>query len=140
MFTVSHKFPCRGRKYVHFYTAIFQMFCFAYILVSTRTICALICQYVICLLFRIYFRIGENNMYTFIQQYSNVDCFAYVPLPWKIIYALLQQYFICLLFDTCPCVRVNNVCTFIRKYCQYLLFGIYPHVWVDNMCTFMQQY
>ena len=47
------------------YSNISNVYCFAYIPESGKTICARLYQYVKCLLFRIYSRVGVNNMCTF---------------------------------------------------------------------------
>ena len=60
MFTVSHIFPCRGRNYVHFYTAIFQIFIVSHISPSREK------QYV-------HFYINMSNI-------SNVQYFSYIPV------------------------------------------------------------
>ena len=54
---------------------ISNVYCFAYIPESGKTICALLYQYVQCLQFRIYSRVGVNNMCTFIQQYFHCSLF-----------------------------------------------------------------
>ena len=72
MFTVSHIFPCRGRSAL-LYSNISNVYCFAYIPESGKTICALLYRYVKCLLLRMYSRLGANNMCTFIQQYFCSD-------------------------------------------------------------------
>ena len=116
-------------------TAIFQMFIASHISPSRgKTICALLYQYVKCLLLRIYSPVGVNNMYSNI---SNVHCFAYILKSGKTLCVLQNQYVKCLLFRIYSHVGVNNMYTFIQQYFKCLLFRIYPQVRENNMCTFI---
>ena len=94
---------------------ISNVYCFAY------TICAPLYRYVKCLLFRIYSRVGVNNMCTFIQQYLKCSLFRIsVSESGRTICALLCQYVKCLLFRIYSGVRVNNMCIFIQQYFKCL--------------------
>ena len=120
---------------MHYYAAIFQIF------VSNpesgKTICALLYQYVKCLLLCIYPRVGVNNMHTFIQQYFKCLLFRIYPRVGENHMCILYPYVKCLLFRIYSCVRVSNMYTFIQQYFKCLLFRIYPRVGGNHMCTFL---
>ena len=93
--------------------------------------------YVKSLLFRIYSRVGVNNMYTFIQQYFKCLLFRIYPRVGENHICILYPYVKCLLFRIYSRVGVNNMYTFIQQYFKCLLFRIYPLVGKNHMCTFV---
>ena len=117
---------------------ISNLYCFEYIPESGKTICALLFQYVKCLLLRIYPRVGVNNMHTFIQQYFKCLLFRIYPRVGENHICILYPYVKSLLFRIYSRVGVNNMYTFIQQYFKCLLFRIYPRVGKNHMCTFVK--
>ena len=115
---------------------ISNLYCFEYIPESGKTICALLYQYVKCLLLCIYPCVGVN-MHTFIQQYFKYLFRIYPRVGVNNMRTFIQQYFKYLLFRICPRVDVgkNHMCI-LHPHVKCLLFRIYSRVGVNNMYTF----